>query len=120
MALSKKGKSILKKIPKEPGVYIMKDGKNEILYIGKAKDLRNRVKTYFDSNTFLSPQKIEMVRQIEDVEYIVVGSEEEALILEANLVKFNQRGPQGRQAVPLHQDNQRGFPRHMQDQGFAR
>jgi excinuclease ABC subunit C len=90
MALSKKGRRILKKIPREPGVYVMKDGENEILYIGKAKDLRNRVKTYFDSNTFLSPQKIEMVRQIEDVEYIVVGSEEEALILEANLVKFNQ------------------------------
>jgi len=90
MALSEKGKRILKSIPRDPGVYVMKDAQGKVLYIGKAKDLRKRVRSYFDSNTFHSPLKTEMVRIIEDVEFIAVTSEEEALILEANLVKFNQ------------------------------
>jgi len=77
----------LKKLPKQPGVYIMHDKNDVIIYIGKAKVLHNRVQSYFRSNIGRGPAIDQMVRQIAYFEYIVTDSELEALILENNLIK---------------------------------
>lgn len=77
----------LKHLPVQPGVYLFKDGAGEIIYIGKAKSLRARVRSYFTRGQDHSPKTSELVRRIEDLETIVVGSEVEALLLEANLIK---------------------------------
>ena len=76
----------LKKLPVKPGVYIMKDKTDTVIYVGKAVVLRNRVRQYFRKNN--KTARIEkMVSLIDHFEYIVVGSEDEALILECNLIK---------------------------------
>lgn len=90
MALSKKGKALTQKMPKQPGVYQMKDREGNILYIGKAKDLKKRVTSYFDPRVPHDPFKSEMIRFIEQIDIIVTTSEEEGLVLEANLVKQHQ------------------------------
>lgn len=77
----------LANLPKEPGVYMMKDKNGKIIYIGKAKNLKNRVGSYFHTRAFDHPRTALMVPQIEDVELLATDSEIEALILEANLVK---------------------------------
>ena len=77
----------LKKLPKEPGVYIMHNSQDEIIYVGKAVSLRNRVRQYFQSTKAKSPKVIRMVSQIDHFEYIVTDSELEALVLESNLIK---------------------------------
>lgn len=77
----------LKKLPDEPGVYIMKDEKGEIIYVGKAINLKKRVRQYFQSSRNNSPKVNAMVRHIREFEYIIVDNEVEALILEANLIK---------------------------------
>lgn len=77
----------LSKIPHRPGVYIFKGPKEQVLYVGKAKDLRNRLKNYFYDSADLEPRKMKMVQLIRDVSYIVTDNELEALILEANLIK---------------------------------
>ncbi|NLY43259.1 MAG: excinuclease ABC subunit UvrC, partial [Clostridiaceae bacterium] len=77
----------LKNLPDSPGVYIMKDKDKNIIYIGKAKVLKNRVRQYFQSPKNL-PQKVQsMVYNIAEIEYIVTDSELEALVLECNLIK---------------------------------
>ncbi len=74
-------------LPLQPGVYIMKDARREIIYIGKAKKLRNRVSQYFGSQNN-HPEKVrQMVSRVEDFEYIITDSEFEALILECSLIK---------------------------------
>lgn len=79
----------LKKLPKKPGVYIMKDKFNNIIYVGKAVILRNRVRQYFRKNN--KTKRIEnMVSLIDHFEYIVTDNEAEALILECNLIKENR------------------------------
>lgn len=79
----------LKKLPKKPGVYIMRDKDNNILYVGKAVILRNRVRQYFRKNN--KTKRIEnMVSLIDHFEYIVTDNEAEALILECNLIKENR------------------------------
>ena len=82
----------LKEVPSEPGCYLMRDGDDRILYIGKAKVLRNRVRSYFQSGSGHghSPRIRLMVRQVCEIEFIVTDSEAEALALEANLIKQNQ------------------------------
>lgn len=80
----------LKKLPKSPGVYIHHDKRDEIIYIGKAKNLKNRVTQYFQSSRSRSPKIEKMVSQIAYFEYIVTDSEIEALILENNLIKENR------------------------------
>ncbi len=76
----------LKKLPKSPGVYLMKDKNDTVIYVGKAVILKNRVKQYFRKNN--KTARIEkMVSLIDHFEYIVVSSEDEALILECNLIK---------------------------------
>lgn len=77
----------LKNLPTSPGVYQFKNNQGKIIYIGKAKNLRNRVRTYFQSSRNLDPKTIRMVSQIADFELLATASEVEALILEANLVR---------------------------------
>lgn len=79
----------LKKLPKEPGVYIMRDDKDVILYVGKAVNLHNRVRSYFRENIGRGPAIDKMVTLIARFEYIVTDSELEALVLENNLIKEN-------------------------------
>ena len=80
----------LKEIPPEPGVYFMRSGNGDILYIGKSKKLRSRVRSYFRDSQKLSDRIAMMVRQVTDIEFIVTDTEAEALALEANLVKKHQ------------------------------
>ncbi|MEB3303264.1 MAG: excinuclease ABC subunit UvrC [Cyanobacteriota bacterium] len=80
----------LREIPTEPGCYMMRDGEDRILYIGKAKVLRQRVRSYFQSSQGLSPRIHLMVRQVCEIEVIVTDSDAEALALESNLIKQNQ------------------------------
>lgn len=77
----------LKKLPAKPGVYIMHDENDTIIYVGKAVNLHNRVRSYFRKNVGRGPQIDKMVSQIERFEYIVTDSELEALVLENNLIK---------------------------------
>ncbi|MGW8221641.1 MAG: excinuclease ABC subunit UvrC [Syntrophobacteria bacterium] len=74
-------------LPSSPGVYLMKDGKGNILYVGKGKDLRKRVLSYFRDKEHQSPKTRILVSKISDLEFILTGSEKEALILESNLIK---------------------------------
>ena len=77
----------LKKLPVKPGVYIMHDEEDAIIYVGKAINLRNRVRSYFRASTNKSPKIERMVSQIARFEYIITDSELEALVLENNLIK---------------------------------
>jgi excinuclease ABC subunit C len=77
----------LERLPDRPGVYLFRDGTGEILYVGKAKSLRNRVRTYFQASALHTPKTASMVEEVDDLELIVVDTEMEALILEANLIK---------------------------------
>ena len=79
----------LKKLPAKPGVYIMQDEVDSILYVGKAVNLHNRVRSYFRKIHGRGPQIEKMVKQIARFEYIVTDSELEALVLENNLIKEN-------------------------------
>jgi len=85
-------KARLKEVPSEPGCYLLRDGEDRILYIGKAKVLRNRVRSYFQSGGghAHSPRIALMVRQVCEIEFIVTDSEAEALALESNLIKHHQ------------------------------
>ncbi|MDK2892610.1 excinuclease ABC subunit UvrC [Methanohalophilus sp.] len=80
----------ISKIPNLPGVYLMKDNSGNIIYIGKAKDLKKRVGQYFHSPSNLTPKTRRMVEKISNIDFIVTSSEIEALILEANLIKKNR------------------------------
>ena len=77
----------LNTLPTRPGCYLMKDCDAKVIYVGKAINLRNRVRSYFHSSASHIPRIQQMVRKIEDIEWIVVNSELEALILEMNLIK---------------------------------
>ncbi len=77
----------LKKLPSQPGVYLMHDAKDEIIYVGKAVNLKNRVRQYFQSSRGKTAKIQKMVSRIARFEYIVTDSEMEALVLECNLIK---------------------------------
>jgi excinuclease ABC subunit C len=77
----------LKQLPTSPGIYIHKNSGGKIIYVGKAKNLRNRVRQYFQSSRNMDPKTRRMVKLIEDFEFIVVDNEVEALVLESNLIK---------------------------------
>lgn len=79
----------LANLPALPGVYIMKDSRGKIIYVGKAKILKNRVRQYFHESANHTPKVVAMVSHIADFEYIVCDSEYEALCLESNLIKKN-------------------------------
>jgi len=76
----------LKNLPTSPGVYIFKNARGKIIYIGKAKNLRNRVRTYFQSNSQMDPKTQGLMSKVAEFEMMVTESEVEALILEANLI----------------------------------
>lgn len=77
----------LKKLPAKPGVYIMRDSKDNIIYVGKAIILKNRVRQYFQNGRNLTTKITQMVERIDHFEYIITDSELEALVLECNLIK---------------------------------
>jgi len=76
--------------PTKPGVYQFLNSRNRIIYIGKAKNIRNRIRTYFQKSNNRSPKNITMVKHVTDLEWIVVRNEVEALMTEANLIKEHQ------------------------------
>lgn len=80
----------LKELPAEPGVYLMRDATDQILYVGKSKKLRSRVRSYFRFTSDLSPRIQRMVVQVCEIEFIVTDNESEALALEDNLIKTHQ------------------------------
>ena len=80
-------KEELKKLPDKPGVYLMHDKGDHIIYVGKAVNLKNRVRQYFQNGGNKSPKILRMVSQIAWFEFIVTDSETEALVLECNLIK---------------------------------
>ncbi|MBO7451909.1 MAG: excinuclease ABC subunit UvrC [Clostridiales bacterium] len=77
-------------VPQEPGVYLMKDASGCVIYVGKAKKLRNRLRSYFGDHDIPNNKVRAMVSHVADFEYTVVGTEAEALLLEANLIKRYQ------------------------------
>jgi excinuclease ABC subunit C len=77
----------LKLVPDKPGVYLFRDRNNTILYVGKAKELRNRIRSYFQRSAALDSRKSAMVGEVADFEYTVTANELEAFVLEANLIK---------------------------------
>ena len=86
----------LSAVPTRPGVYLMKDARGKVLYVGKAAVLRNRVRSYFQKSANLPPKIRRMVKLVDDFEFIVTESEQEAFLLESNLIKrhkphFNAR-----------------------------
>jgi excinuclease ABC subunit C len=80
-------KPILEGLPPKPGCYLMKDAAGQVIYVGKAVNLRSRVRSYFHQGEMPHPRTAELVERIVDIEWIVVGSELEALILEMTLIK---------------------------------
>jgi len=77
----------VRNLPKQPGIYMYKNASGKIIYVGKAKDLRNRVKSYFQNNRPFDAKTKALVQKIDDLEYFITSSEAEALILENNLIK---------------------------------
>jgi len=106
----------LARLPAKPGVYLFKDGNGRIIYIGKARSLRNRVRQYFQSSRNLNPRTLTMVAQVRDLEFVRTDSEVEALILESNLIKehhphFNVRLKDDKHFPYLRIDPEEPFPR---------
>lgn len=77
----------LNRLPNSPGVYLMRDAEGNILYVGKAASLHHRVRSYFSAGPRLSPKLQRMVSRVADIDFFVAASEQEALILELNLIK---------------------------------
>ena len=80
-------KDKLKQAPKDPGVYQFLNSEKKIIYIGKAKNIRTRIRSYFQQSNKMSPKTVTMLKHINDLEWIVVRNEVEALMTEANLIK---------------------------------
>ena len=85
--MNEKIQSVLNSLPHKPGIYLMKDANGTILYVGKAISLFNRVRSYFQESTDLSPKNRSMVARVEDIDFVVVKNEVEALVLESNYIK---------------------------------
>ena len=83
-------KSLLKNIPKKTGIYIMRNAGGKPVYIGKAKDLKSRVSSYFNQNGDNRPQVNYLVKEIDSIDYIVTKGEREALMLENSLIKSHK------------------------------
>lgn len=111
----------LKKLPAKPGVYLMHDKKDEIIYVGKAISLKNRVRQYFQKSRQVTPKIQRMIDRIAWFEYIVTDSELEALVLECNLIKeysprYNTMLKDGKSYPYLKATVQEAYPRLL----FAR
>src|SRR5258708_25589269 len=85
--MNEKIQSVLNSLPRKPGIYLMKDAQGTILYVGKAISLYNRVRSYFQESTDLSPKNRSMIAKVDDIEFLVVKNEVEALVLESNYIK---------------------------------
>jgi excinuclease ABC subunit C len=79
-------------LPTKPGVYLMKDAGGTVLYVGKAVNLRARLRSYFHASAGLHPKTQRLVASLDDFDFIVTASELEALILESNLIKRHIEG----------------------------
>jgi excinuclease ABC subunit C len=90
MEISEHIQDILKSVPQEPGCYLMKNDQGKVIYVGKAINLRHRVRSYFHASAGKNPRTSQLVNNIRDIEWIIVASELEALILEMNLIKEYQ------------------------------
>ena len=111
----------LKKLPAKPGVYLMHDRTDEIIYVGKAVSLKNRVRQYFQKSRNVTPKIQRMIERIAWFEYIVTDSELEALVLECNLIKehsprYNTMLKDGKSYPYLKASVQEAYPRLL----FAR
>ncbi|MDY3903080.1 excinuclease ABC subunit UvrC [Peptoniphilus sp.] len=106
----------LDKLPDKPGVYIMKNELDEIIYVGKAKSLRKRVRQYFGSYGKSSKKVASMVSRIHDFEYIIVENEVESLVLESNLIKDNLP----KYNILLRDDKQYPYIKVMLNERFPR
>src|ERR671935_418803 len=106
----------LERIPDRPGIYIYRDGKAQVLYVGKAASLRSRVRSYFQESRPHDPKTDSLVRQIRDLEYIVTDNELEALMLEANLVRRHRP----RYNIILRDDKHYPFLRLTTEEEFPR
>ena len=114
--ISEKISKQLAALPARPGVYIMRNAKGEVIYVGKAAKLKDRVRSYFGSSRGMEPKTFALRGHIEDFEYIVVGNAGEALILEATLIKrhqpfFNIRLKDDKRYPYLKVDVQNPWPR---------
>ncbi len=76
-------------LPDSPGIYLWKDANGKVIYVGKAKSLKNRIKSYLGSSP-KDPKTEQLVRHIADLDYILTPSEHDAFLLEANLVKIGR------------------------------
>ncbi len=85
--MNEKIQSVLNTLPHKPGIYLMKDAQGTILYVGKAISLYHRVRSYFQESSNLSPKNRSMVAKVDDIEFLVVKNEVEALVLESNYIK---------------------------------
>ena len=112
MALDEK----LSRLPDRPGVYLYKDAKGQVVYVGKAASLRSRVRSYFQESRPHDPKTDSLVRQVADLEYIVTDNELEALMLEANLVRKHRP----RYNIILRDDKHYPFLRLTTDEPFPR
>ena len=95
----------LRAVPDAPGVYLFRDSKTQVIYVGKALRLRDRLRQYFTTGYGETARVSELVRKIYDFEFVTTANEVEALVLECNLIKnyrprFNIP-PQGRQELPI-------------------
>lgn len=114
--IPEKLKKQLAALPARPGVYIMRNAKGEVIYVGKAAKLKDRVRSYFGSPHMMEPKTLALRQHIDDFEYIVVGNAGEALILEATLIKrhqpfFNIRLKDDKRYPYLKVDVQNPWPR---------
>lgn len=114
--ISEKLKKQLAALPARPGVYIMRNARGEVIYVGKAAKLKDRVRSYFGSPHMMEPKTLALRQHIDDFEYIVVGNAGEALILEATLIKrhqpfFNIRLKDDKRYPYLKVDVQNPWPR---------
>ncbi|MDE1890622.1 MAG: excinuclease ABC subunit UvrC [Planctomycetota bacterium] len=117
----------LKNLPSSPGVYLMKDAKHKVIYVGKAKNIKNRVKSYFQRNTDNRLYTEYLVRRVADINFVLTETEKEALILENNLIKqfkpkfnINLRDDKTFISVKLEVDKKFPYPkvvRQIEDDG---
>ena len=109
-------KAKLKSLPEKPGVYMMKDFKGKIIYVGKAKSLKNRVRSYFQDTLSPDPKQKALIKKISDFDLLVADSEMEALILESNLIKEYKP----RYNVNLKDDKRYPYLKVTTDEDFPR
>jgi excinuclease ABC subunit C len=106
----------LARLPDRPGVYLYKDGKAQVVYVGKAASLRNRVRSYFQESRPHDPKTDALVKQVRDLDYIVTDNELEAMMLEANLVRKHRP----RYNIILRDDKHYPFLKLTTDEDFPR